>query len=150
MTTRVTRQHPAGFTVTEALIAAIVVTVLIAVAIPSWRTHQLRSRRADAIELLTRLQRAQDLHFGREARYAAADQLTAPAPAGLDLDPRSRKGLYLLDLQVADDGLGYLATARAQPGGVDDPRCASLSIDQNGRRRAADAAGEDKSSDCWR
>jgi type IV pilus assembly protein PilE len=139
-----------GFTVTEILTAIVAVIVLVAVAIPTWRTHQLRARRADAIEMLLGLQRAQDVHFGRQARYAAAAQLTAPRPEGLQLATTSKRGFYRLDLQVSEDGLGYLATARAQPGGVEDPRCVALGLDQNGRRRAVDAAGEDRTADCWR
>ena len=141
---------PKGFTVAEVLTTLIVLGVLIAIAMPTWRNHQLRTQRAEAITMLVDLQKAQDLHFGRQARYAAADQLTAPSPAGLGLDATSRSGSYLLDLRVTGDGLGYLATARARPGGVADSRCVALSIDQNGRRRAIDAAGEDRSADCWR
>jgi type IV pilus assembly protein PilE len=150
MMRRLLRPNSTGFTVTEVLTVVVVATVLVAVAIPAWRTHQLRARRADAIEMLAGLQRAQDLHFARQARYAAAAQLTSPRPAGLEFATASRRGFYRLDLQVADDGLGYLATARARPGGVDDSRCSALSIDQNGRRRAVDAAGEDRTADCWR
>jgi type IV pilus assembly protein PilE len=144
------RANTGGFTIAEALTALIVLGVLIAVAIPLWRNHQLRTQRAEAIAMLVDLQKAQDLHFGRQARYAAADQLSVPAPAGLGLETASKSRSYLLDLQVTGDGLGYLATARVQPGGVEDSRCVALSIDQNGRRRAVDAAGEDRSADCWR
>jgi type IV pilus assembly protein PilE len=144
------RVNTGGFTVAEVLTALIVLGVLIAIAIPLWRNHQLRTQRAEAIAMLVDLQKAQDLHFGRQARYAAADQLSVPAPAGLGLETASKSGSYLLDLHVTGDGLGYLATARAQPGGVEDSRCVALSIDQNGRRRAVDAKGEDRSADCWR
>lgn len=150
MTTRAAARNCAAFTVAEMLTTLVVAGVLIAIAIPTWRNHRLRTQRADAIEMLVGVQTAQDLYFGRNARYAAAEQLTAPVPAGLALGANSKSGFYLLDLRVSDDGLGYLATARAQPGGVEDARCAALSIDQNGRRRAVDAAGEDRSADCWR
>lgn len=133
----------------EALTALVVVGVLAAIAIPTWRTHQLRTRRADAMAALVALQKAQDLHFGRQARYADGTQLTAPAPAGLERKTVSDHGFYRIELRVSGDGLAFTATARAQ-GQADDSRCVEMSIDQNGQRRAMDTAGEDRSADCWR
>jgi prepilin-type N-terminal cleavage/methylation domain-containing protein len=149
MMPHVLRPAPAGFTITETLTAVVVAAVLVAIALPVWRTHQLRTRRADAIAMLMSVQKAQDVQFGRQARYAPM-KTQRHAEDGPPSIERSRHGFYRLDLQVSDDGLSYLATARAQPGGVEDSRCVALSIDQNGRRRAVDAAGEDRTADCWR
>ena len=68
-----------GFTTVEILTALVVIAVLAAIAIPMWRTHLLRVRRAEARNALTSLQAAQDRYFGRHARYANAAQLTARA-----------------------------------------------------------------------
>ena len=53
---------------------------------------------------------------------------------------------------VSDDGLGYVTSARAAraTGQSDDSRCTEFMLDQNNRRRAVDAAGNDRSADCWR
>lgn len=144
-----TASRRARFTVLEALTALTVAAVLAAIAIPTWRTHQLRTRRADAIAALLAVQKAQDLHFGTQARYANREQLTAPAPAGLGGKAMSDRGFYRLELRVSDDALSYTAIALAQ-GAVDDSRCVEFSIDHNGLRRALDATGEDRTADCWR
>lgn len=148
MTARISHRR-AGVTVLEVLTALVVVGVIVAIAIPSWRTHQLRTRRADAVAALVDIQKAQDLHFGRQARYADAAQLTTPEPSGLGRKAESGHGLYRIELRVSDDGLAYTATAHTR-GVADDSRCVEFSIDHNGLRRALDAAGEDRTADCWR
>ena len=143
---------PAGFTVLEVLTALVIVGVLAAIAIPSWRSHLLKTRRADAIAALIAVQKAQDRYFGRHARYAVASQLTTALPDGLGLGESSGHGFYSIALDTSADGLGYRAMARAvsDEGQSGDARCAEFSIDHNGQRRAADSAGADRSADCWR
>ena len=141
-----------GFTLAEALTVMVVVVVLAAIAIPMYRNHLLRVRRADAGAALLALQNAQDRHFGMHARYADAGELARPAPGGLGLAEKSARGFYRIELHAAADGLGYRATASVIPaeGQEADTRCAQMSIDQNGQRRAVDADGVDRSADCWR
>jgi len=140
-----------GFTVAEVLTALVVITVLAAIAIPMWRTHLLRVRRAEARDALTSLQAAQDRWFGRHARYASAAELTARAPGGLELATTTIHGLYAITLETAADGLGYLATARAvaSAGQDSDDRCAVFTIDHVGLMSATDSSGADRSADCW-
>jgi len=132
-----------GFTLAELLTVLVVLAVLAAVAVPLWHAHLLRVRRADATGALIALQAAQDQYFGRNARYADARQL--------GLRNVSAHDFYDLKIRVSDDGLAYLATARAaQRTGQDgDARCAEFTLDQNDRRRAVDAEGNDRSADCW-
>jgi len=140
------------FTMREILTAVVVVVVLAAVAVPMWRTHQLRIRREDAAEGLRLVQLAQDNYFGKHARYANEADLqisgTEPTPDKA-LSPR---GYYQISVRRSDDELTYTAIARVVPleGQTEDTRCVELRIDQNGRRFAVDAAGEDRSADCWR
>jgi len=132
-----------GFTLAELVTALVVVTVLAAVAVPLWRAHLLRVRRADATAALIALQAAQDQYFGRNARYADIAQL--------GLRNVSARGYYGVEVRDSDDGLAYVATARAAPstGQSDDTRCVEFTLDQNDRRRAVDAEGNDRSADCW-
>lgn len=141
-----------GFTLSEVLTALVVVVVLVAIAIPSWRSHTLRVRRGEAVALLVALQSAQDEYFGRHARYATAAQLSLEPPGGLGLKPESEHGNYSLALATHSDGLGFQATVHPAPRATqsDDSRCTEFSIDHNGRRRAQDSEGKDRSADCWR
>jgi type IV pilus assembly protein PilE len=140
------------FTVKELLTAIVVLVVIAAVAVPMWRTHQLRARRQDAIDALRAVQTAQDEYFGTHASYADEAQLRASAPKALSGKARSARGYYQLSLQKSKDDLTYTAIARvvSLEGEVADTRCVELRIDQNGRRFAVDAEGTDRSADCWR
>jgi type IV pilus assembly protein PilE len=142
----------AGFTVLETLTALVIVGVLAAIAIPSWRSHLLKTRRADAVAALIAVQKAQDQYFGRHARYAVATQLAVAPPDGLGLEATSANGFYGIALETSTDGLDYRATARALPrqGQSADSRCVEFALDHNGQRRAMDADGADRSADCWR
>ena len=132
-----------GFTLAEAVTALVVLAVLAAVAVPLWHAHLLRVRRADATGALIKLQAAEDQYFGRNARYADA--------ANLKLAATSAHDYYQVDVRISDDGLAYVATARAAPatGQEQDSRCVEFSLDENDRRRAVDAEGNDRSADCW-
>jgi type IV pilus assembly protein PilE len=146
------RSRRRGFTLVEVLTAMIVVVVLTAVAVPLWRNHLLRVRRADAMTALTAIQVEQDRFFGRDARYAGAEALTREPPDGLGVGGKSPQGHYAIELRTDADGLGYraIATALPRPGQAADTRCVQMSIDQSGIRRAQDAGGTDRSADCWR
>jgi type IV pilus assembly protein PilE len=141
-----------GFTLTEIVTALVVALVLAAVAVVMWRSHLLRERRGDAVQALLAVQTAEDQYFGLHARYADETQLAAAPPAGLGIKPKSRLGFYTITIRNSADNLGYWATARAIPDGdaTRDSRCVEMRIDQNGRRVAIDAAGEDRSADCWK
>jgi type IV pilus assembly protein PilE len=135
----------------EILTAAVALAVLAAIAIPSWRTHLLRVRRAEARDALMNIQAAQDRWFGSHARYATAAQLTAPAPDGLGLAATTPGGLYAITLATSADGLGFRVTARAiaRAGQESDDRCATFTIDHVGQLSASDSTGADRSADCW-
>ena len=138
-----------GFTLAEVLTVLVVLAILAAVAIPTWRVHQLRVRRAEAIAALVSVQTEQDRYFGRNARYADGTQLSAAPPDGLGIANESTHGFYRIELRLTADALAYLATARATERAGIDTRCVEFTIDQNGRRRAQDAKGVDRSADCW-
>lgn len=141
-----------GFTLAEVLTALAVVAALVAIAIPTWRNHMMRVRRADAMTALTTLQAEQDRFFGKHARYADAASMSAKPPEGLGRPATSEHGYYAIELQTAADGLSYSASARAvaRSGEGTDARCALFSIDHLGIRRACAADGTDRSADCWR
>lgn len=136
-------------TIAQMLTAIVALTVIIAVAVPLWRSHELRTRRAEAIESLEALQQAQDRYFGTHARYADTDVLHAAPPQGLGIARQSREGHYSVELTRSADALGYVATARARPGDRADTRCVELRLDQLDRRQATDETGADTSADCW-
>lgn len=151
MTSRHRASLNRGFTLAEVLTVLVAIVVLGAVTITMWRSSDLRARRGDAVQALLALQAAQDRYFGLHARYASEAQVAAPPPAGLGIEPKSRRGYYEISVRNSPDNLGYWATARMIPRADEsaDERCVELRLDQNGRRFAVNAKGEDRSADCW-
>jgi type IV pilus assembly protein PilE len=148
-----TMRRPQGrLTLIEALTLLVAVVVLLAVAVPLWRSHELDSRRAEAQEYLEALQKSQDAYFGAHARYADVSALHAAPPQGLGLHAESPAGFFAVDIELATDGLGYVARARGidKPDRRPDGRCAEFRIDHQGRRTASNAEGADTTADCWR
>lgn len=140
----------AGFTLIELMIAIVVVAILVAIAIPSYRGYVLRAGRTEATAALLRAQGAQEKFFVQNGRYAPA---LAPAPPdGLGIPVTTDSGRYGLTLAITEGGAGFRVTATVRPGSPQsgDGRCASFSLDHNGLRGARNSAGEDNSRECWR
>lgn len=134
------RQRAAGFTLVEISAGLAVAAVLAALAWPSLREPLLRSRRADAVAALMRIELAQEQYRGLHGRYA--DRLDGLRGAA---GTRSAEGLYDIELH-ADGAQRYEALARPRAGSaVDgDTRCPvlRLQVDDGRARRAPDAR-------CW-
>jgi type IV pilus assembly protein PilE len=82
MNSAATPRRRLGFTLSELLTALVVLVVLAAIAVPLWRNHLLRVRRADATAALIAVQNAQDQVLSQR-RYAmlAHNSYRAAPPA---------------------------------------------------------------------
>jgi len=132
-------RRAAGFTLVEVTIAATVAAVLASIALPSYRSQQLRAGRADAVAALTRLQAAQEQHRGLHGLYASRlGSLRGVAATS----PQGRYGVALVSVGAE----GYRATATALAGGpqADDRDCAELTLEvERGFARSGPSAR------CW-
>lgn len=134
-------RRDSGLTLIEILTVIVALVVIAAVAISLWRTRELRAHRQVAVEALRAIQVAQDRHFAQHARYAELAELgTTPVVAD-----------YTVNVQLGEDKLTYLATARInkRAGTHVDTRCPEMGTDQHGRRFAHDESGQDSTEDCW-
>ena len=97
-----------GFTLVEVVVACAVAAVLAAVALPTYRGTVMKSRRADAVAALSRLQAA-------EERYRASHGFYGADLGALGVGARSAEGLY--SIEVALTGAeAYRAQALAVAG----------------------------------
>jgi len=128
-----------GFTLVEVTIAATVAAVLASIALPSYRSQQLRAGRVDAVAALTRLQAAQEQHRGLHGLYASQLRSLRGVAA---TSPQGRYGVVLASVSAE----GYRATATALPDGPQaaDHDCAELTLDvERGFTRSGPSAR------CW-
>ncbi|MCB1624715.1 MAG: type IV pilin protein [Pseudomonadales bacterium] len=141
-----------GVTLIELMIALVVVAILAAIAVPSYRSYILRAQRTEARTALLRVQAAQERFLLQQNRYATDAELEAAPPAGLG-QPRTTEGnKYGIAIVNAATPTEYnvTATALASGGQQDDSKCVLLRIDHNGVKYAADSGGTDTTRDCWR
>ena len=121
----------AGFTLIEMLIVLVVIGVLAALAWPSLQEAVHRSRRADAIAALSKIQQAQERWRANHPAYQ--DTLTGLSGAATTASPDQHYDLSLvtegLDLKVA---YAARATARSSSPQNKDTRCHWLQVSVNG------------------
>lgn len=100
-----------GFTLTELMIAVVVVGVLSAVAIPSYRSHVGKANRSAAQQLLLSAAQKEQQYFLDARSYS-----TAPDSTGLNLAPPSEQGWTCSATQCANKN--FVVTIAAPAGAI--------------------------------
>jgi type IV pilus assembly protein PilE len=137
-----------GFTLVEILVVMVIMGILAAITLPSYKSSVQKSRRADGKAALLDLGARSEKFFAQNNVYTTE----VAAVSGLGLGrTTSADGYY--DLTIAACGGGaiercYLLTATATGVQADDKPCASLSIDNVGRKTAKDSDGA-AADFCW-
>lgn len=141
-----------GMTLIELVVVVMIVGILAAVAIPSYRSYVLRSQRADAKDALLALATQQEKHYLQCNTYATAiDTATNCAAGELQGTDVSKNGWYQLAV-VNGNATAFRVRATAINGESQwrDVECRTFDVDQAGVRTAADAGGSDNTAECWR
>ncbi len=130
------RRFSAGMTLIELVIVMAVMGILIATAVPSYRSYMLRVHRSEAIRILLQAAMCQERIYASNGNYDTNQCY-----------PATEYQQYQLSYSPAESQSGtYLAVATPAGAQLADP-CGSLSLDQNGAR---DISGENISSmKCW-
>lgn len=133
-----------GFTLTELMITVAILIILAAIAVPNYRGHVLRSQRTDAMSALLRISAAQEKFYLQNNTYT--DVL---GPAGLNTGTVSANRHF--NLSIRNAGLqGFDAQATVTGGQAADKKCVFFSLDEQGRKLARDADGNETTESCWR
>ena len=98
-----------------------VVAILATLAWPSFRGHDFRAGRLDAVEALSRVQMAQEQHRSAHGLYAG--ELSAL----LGTSARSPQGRYAINVAL-NGPEAYRATASALGAQAQDPGCATITL----------------------
>ena len=120
-TERTASAAASGFTLIECAMVCAVLAILTTLAWPSFRGHDFRAGRLDAVEALTRVQVAQEQHRSAHGLYAGE------MGALLGTSARSPQGRYAISLAL-DGPEAYRATASALGAQAQDPGCASITL----------------------
>ncbi len=132
-------RHLSGFTLIELMITVVIVAILAAIALPSYRQYVLRSNRAVAEAFMLEVANRQERYLLDKRAYASS--LTALGmSAGADVSSN-----YTVAV-TSPSSVSYTITATpigAQLSG--DAACGVLTLDQLGAKTAAGGG-----SDCWK
>ncbi|NYI18118.1 type IV pilus assembly protein PilE [Xanthomonas arboricola] len=130
------RERQGGFTLIEIMIVVLIVGVLAAIALASYKNSVIKSRRSAAAVCLQGRAQFMERFYTAKMTYVGA-----PAPSACDV---SLARFY----DVSNDPAPTVSTFRikAVPKGAQasDTACGTLAIDEKGARTASTG-----SSDCW-
>jgi len=126
-----------GFTLLELMIVLLLITVLTAMAVPSYQQYRVRNHRAGAIELLLSAAVCQQNVFASEFRYDTRR-----------CRPNDPSGNYEFRIEPEDTASTTVFTVIASPVGAQqqDP-CQELTLNQSGWRDISGEAGLARK--CW-
>jgi type IV pilus assembly protein PilE len=139
-----------GFTLIEVMIVVAIVSILAAIAYPSYLEFIRKSRRAEAraqlMEAVQYMQRFYSQNDRFDRAIGAKDDMTLPD--ALARVPRQGAQIYTISF-VSRSASAFLL--QAVPGGsMNGDRCRTLQIDNAGRRQIAGAKTGVTVDDCWR
>ncbi len=133
-----------GVTLIELMVVMVIVGILAAIAIPSYRNYLLRAQRTDATTALLRIASAEEKFYLQNNIYASEAQRGLAPPLGLGI-PNTEHGYYALAI-AANPALaqGFTVTATAVAGGAQagDAHCVSFTLNEQGQKGATN-------TDCW-
>ena len=139
------RRHMLGVTLLELMAVVVVIGVLAAIAVPSYRQYTMRAQRTEAKAALMQLQTNQERFYLTNRTYS-----DDPDELGFTGDVTER-GAYALTI-VGADAAGYTATATPRAGGdidmMRDVQCTSFSVTAQGERLATGSDGGG-GANCW-
>ncbi|MEQ1579794.1 MAG: type IV pilin protein [Steroidobacteraceae bacterium] len=139
-----TRFRMQGVTLIELMIVIVIIGILSAIAVPSYRNYVIRAQRTDAMSALLRVAAAQEKFYLQNNTYADNDALADAPPAGLGING-TENGWYNLAITSGDLTREFTVTATPVSGGAQatDSHCDSFSLTSAGAKSATN-------TDCWR
>ncbi|HEY8265833.1 MAG TPA: type IV pilin protein [Steroidobacteraceae bacterium] len=142
-----------GVTLIELVVVMIIIGILTAIAVPSYRNYVLRSQRSDAKDAVLALATQEEKHYLQCNTYATSIAGATNCAAGqLQGAAVSKNGWYALTMPVPGTATTYTvqATAVAGQNQFQDTACRSFTVTQAGVRSALDSGGADNTAECWR
>jgi type IV pilus assembly protein PilE len=145
-------RHHAGFTLVELMITCVVLSIIVAIAMPAYTQQTQKSRRTDARNALLDI-------AGREERWLSVANSYSANPGdvgygGATWPQTSTNQYYSLTVTVPNPAFpvttpSFLITATPIGPQVGDSTCAQFTVNQIGQQVAKNSGGTDTSTTCW-
>ena len=136
------RVIPKGFTLIELLIVVGIIGILSAIAIPTYQSYMMETRRSDAYALLSQAAAEQERYFAYHSKYT-------PLTAELGVTT-SKKGYYTLSI-LSPTISSYTLTATPVAGQPQerDEECYTFTVDQLDVKKAFKKSSTLNTEACW-
>jgi type IV pilus assembly protein PilE len=127
------RNNRQGFSLMELLLVLALVSVMLAMAVPTWRQHQLAAGRQQAWMQLQRIGLQQEMWHMQHGQYFEDMSLVNPAVERLR---------YSYQIHLTDAGLLLSATVRANGPQRHDALCWRFTLSDTGAMKSFGKGGE--------
>jgi type IV pilus assembly protein PilE len=154
------RQTIGGFTLIELMITVVIVAILATIAVPSYNSYVMKSRRTEAKSALLDM-------ASSEERYLTANSTYTATPSNLGYGATFpitlQSGYYTVaaaDFQITaaqaaanatspPTPAAFTITARPVGSQANDTQCMSFTVTSTGSQTALNSSGTDNSATCW-
>lgn len=154
----INQQHKAnGFTLMEMLIAIVIVAIMASIAMASYQSSIIKTKRKAAISTLMEMVSEQEEYFVNNKGYATDLTNLGYANTGASGDPyyiddngnssTSTDGVYKVVFASGATTRAYTLSAEPINGQTKDTQCATISLASTG---AQSTSGTGTASDCFR
>ena len=140
-----------GFSLLELMVVVTIVSLLAAIAYPSYMGQVRKSRRSEAAIALESMAQAQERFYSRFRTYTslvAAPDPCAGQACGLGQSSNSSDNDYYA-LTANGNATSYTLTATASGPQFDDTDCRTLTVNSVGVKSGVSASGGDTTDICW-
>ena len=140
-----------GITLVELMVVVVMVSILMSIAVPSYRNYILKANRVDAKTSLLRLASAQEKHYLQNNTYTGnLTGATTDAPPGLAMDDISTYQHFTIAI-IEADATGFTATATAREGQIADEECTLFAMNEVGQKFGGVAPISEATNEpeCW-
>jgi prepilin-type N-terminal cleavage/methylation domain-containing protein len=142
-------KHPiarGGFTLVEAMIVVAIISILAAVAYPSYAQHVARGKRADAKAALLEMAQWMERQYTVNSNYNAQSDGTAITATQLPVkqSPRSGAAAYNISFAAGQPTASTFVLRAVPAGSMSGDACGTLTLDNTGARGSAGTT-----ANCW-
>lgn len=137
------RTKQRGVTLIELLVVMVVVGILSAIAVPSYRQYIMRTNRSTAKIALTQTAQALERCYNNSTPYAYDSEVCTDA---VTLPFTTQDGWYVISGAIDDQT--YTLTATPQKSQAGDSKCGNFSL-TSANQRSVSGSYSSKPNECW-